>query len=374
MHLPVPNVARRDFIQDDAPERILVVVFLRGGCDGLTLVPPVADDAYQAARPLLAVRRKDVIDLDGYFGLNRELAPLMPHIESGELIIVHGAGSEDDTRSHFEAQDTMEHGGVDVGSGWLARYLRARGPSSAALSAVAIGTTRPESLRGAPAGAVMQSLRDFTLGESGPGFLDDLERLYASEQGGLGQAGRETIAAVRRLRAIRAQNDPPAAGAVYPTTNFGRGLREIARLIKADVGLVASTIDLEGWDTHFVQSQLIGGLMQQLAGGIDAFLRDLESERSRVDVIVMTEFGRRLRENSSFGTDHGAGSIALLIGAGATASASGPVMSGWTDLSPGSLDAVGDVPAAIDYRDLLGPVLTAHRPGLDLARVFPVRT
>jgi uncharacterized protein (DUF1501 family) len=178
---------------------------------------------------------------------------------------------------------------------------------------------------------------------------------------------------VRRLREIRVRNAPPAAGAVYPATNFGRGLREIARLIKADVGLVSSTIDLDGWDTHFVQSQLIGGLMRQLGQGIDAFLTDLESERSRVDVVVMTEFGRRLRENTSFGTDHGAGSIALLIGEAATSSTSGPVMSGWSDLSPASLDDVGDVPAAIDYRDLLGPILTAHRPGLDLRRVFPAR-
>jgi len=371
MHLPMTTTTRQDLMQDGPVARTLVVVFLRGGSDSLTLVPPVGDDAYYAARPLLAVKRSDAFDLDGYFALNPALEPLVKHYEAGRLGIVHGAGSEDDTRSHFEAQDTMEHGGEDAGSGWLGRYLRARAPSTSALSAVAIGTTRPESLRGAPGGAVIQSIRDFSLGDDDPQFVEHLARLYAADVSPLGQSGRSTLAAVRRLRDLRARNDPPANAATYPTSNFGRGLREIARLIRADVGLVASTIDLPGWDTHFVQARLIGSLMRDLAGGIDAFLTDLGDElRTRVDVIVMTEFGRRLRENSSFGTDHGAGSAMFHIGDDASLGPRG-IVSGWNDLSTGSLDSVGDVAATIDYRDVLAPILVRHCPGLDLRRVFP---
>ncbi len=372
-HQPSTGVTRHDFIDRSGAEaKVLVVVFLRGGADGLTLVPPVEDDAYRRARPFLAVDRDDTIDLDGYFALNAKLQPLMKHFEDGSLAIIHGAGSEDNTRSHFEAQDFMEHAGRDMGAGWLARYLRARGTAATALSAVAIGTTRPESLRGAPAGAVMQTLRDFSFGEEDPAIIDQIARLYAVEAGPLGQAAHDTIAAVRRLREIRSQNTAPANKAVYPDHEFGRGLREIARLIKADVGLVTSTIDLNGWDTHFIQKTVIGSLMTTLAAGIDAFLTDLGSLREQVTLVTMTEFGRRLRENSSFGTDHGAGSVMMVIGdeVGTNGLAAG-VRSGWPDLSDSNLDEVGDVPSAINYRDVLAPILTSHAPQLDMASVFP---
>jgi uncharacterized protein (DUF1501 family) len=148
-------------------------------------------------------------------------------------------------------------------------------------------------------------------------------------------------------------------------------LREIARLIKADLGLVATTIDLNGWDTHFVQSQVIGSLMTDLAGGIDALQLDLAEHRSNVTVVVMTEFGRRLAENTSFGTDHGAGSMMFLLGDNIAATIGSTVKSGWPDLSDKYLDSVGDVPAAINYRDILGPILSRHTPGIDLKSVFP---
>jgi uncharacterized protein (DUF1501 family) len=375
MHLPQPSITRRDFVErEPSGDHVLVVVFLRGGADGLTLVPPTGDDAYYRARPMLAVKRDDAIDLNGYFALNTHLRPLHKYFEAGELAIVHGAGTEDTTRSHFEAQDTMERGGNE-GSGWLARYLRARDSTPSALSAVSIGTTRPESLRGAPAGAVMQTLRDFAFGEEDPALVDQLARLYAIQVGPLGQAARDTIEAVRRLRAIRATEDQPAHGAVYPETGFGRGLREIARLVRADVGLVTTTIDLGGWDTHFVQSRIIDGLMGELASGIDAFLTDLGDDRRRVTIVAMTEFGRRVQENTSFGTDHGRGSVMMLLGAhDPLPGIAGTITSGWSDLSPDNLDEVGDVPAAINYRDVMAPILTAHRPGLDLRRVFPGHT
>jgi len=375
VHNPSRSITRHDFVDRSAPrqqDRVLVIVFLRGAADGLTLVAPTADDDYYRARPTLAVKKADALDLNGYFALNASLKPLMKHYQAGDLAIVHGAGSEDNSRSHFDAQDFMEHGG-NAGGGWLGRYLRARGPSASALSAVAIGTTQPESLRGAPAGAVMQTVRDFSFGDDDPTVIDQLAKLYAAEAGPLGQAARDTVEAVKRLREIRSRNDPPANGAQYPDSNFGRGLREIARLIKADVGLLTTTIDINGWDTHFVQQQLIPGLMSDLANGIDAFFTDLGSESRRVTLVTMTEFGRRLKENTSFGTDHGAGSVMFLLGDGINSSqfAGGTVRSGWPDLSQRNLDEVGDVPARINYRDVLAPILTRHSPGIDLGRVFP---
>lgn len=381
-HIPTPTFTRHDVIdasgrQSREGERVLVVIFLRGGADGLTLVPPVNDAGYHAARPSLRVKPADSIDLNGYFALNRSLQSLEKFYKNGELAIVHGTGSEDQSRSHFEAQDCMEHGGHDVvasGSGWLGRYLRARGDAgAAALSSVAIGTTRPESLRGAPSGAVMQSIRDFTFGDDDPALLEQLAKLYAAETGALGAAARSTIDAVKRLREIRSRNAAPANGAIYPDTQFGRGLREIAQLIKAEVGLLTTTIDLGGWDTHFVQQQLIPALMVDLSQGMNAFVTDLGPlHRQRVTLVTMTEFGRRLRENTSFGTDHGAGGVMLTLSPDSPGKfGGGTVRSGWSDLSAGNLDEVGDAPATIDYRDVLAPVLREHSRGIDLSRVFP---
>ncbi len=364
MALPI---VRHDYLEPDSvQDRVLVVVFLRGGADGLTLVPPVSDDAYHRARPTIGVSGSDAIRLDDRFSLNARLRPLMHWFDRGEMAIVHGAGTEDTTRSHFEAQDYMEHGG-DAGGGWLGRYLRARGGMPGALSAVAIGTTLPESMRGAPGGAVMQSIRDFALANEDPHLIDQLARLYARTTGPLGQSARDTLGAITRLRQVRAQNASPLHGALYPESTFGRGLRELARLIRADVGLVASTIDLHGWDTHFTQNVFIGSLMEELANGVHAFLTDLGSEANRIQIVVMTEFGRRVYENTSYGTDHGLGSVMFALGRGIQ----GGVMSGWDDLEVEHLLGPGDVPVRLNYRDVIAPILRAHSPSIDLNRVFP---
>src|SRR5436190_19142432 len=139
--------------------RTLVVVFLRGSADGLTLVAPVADDNYHKFRPRLAVTKKDAVPLDDNFGLHPNLRALEPAWKDGDLCIVHGAGGESDTRSHFEAQDLMEHGGPTAG-GWLGRFLRSRGPASGPLSAVALAPTLPELLSGAPAASAFESLAE----------------------------------------------------------------------------------------------------------------------------------------------------------------------------------------------------------------------
>lgn len=367
-------------------EHTLVVVFLRGGADGLTLVPPIGLDSYHRARPTLRVRPESALRIDERFGLHAELAPLERQLREGRLAIVHGAGSEDTTRSHFEAQDLMERGG-DLGGGWLARFLRARQGVSSALAAVAIGTAQPESLRGAPGAVVIRSVRDFTIGGGDPRLIERLARLYAAETGPLADAARHTLRALERLASLRRAGPQAGAGATYHATAFGRGLREIAALIKADLGLAAATIDMVGgglgWDTHFVQGPTIGGLMRELAEGLDAFWRDLESHRARTTVVVMTEFGRRLAENSSLGTDHGSGGVMFVLGEGLEALAGGAaggedqaivpggVHARWRDLDEGSLIGPGDVPVTTDYRTVLAPVLRRCDATVDLGVVFP---
>jgi uncharacterized protein (DUF1501 family) len=356
------------FVDGQSGSRVLVVVFLRGGADGLTLVPPIGDDAYHRARPTVRVKPESTIKLDGYFALHTDLKPLMEHFEAGRLSIVQGAGSTDTTRSHFEAQDLMEHGGT-VGGGWLGRFMRARGIATSPLETVAIGAVRPESMLGAPTCAVVRTLGEFALPADDPSFIRQLAAWYGAESSELSRAAIDTLKAAERLGEIAADDGGSSTSAAYPADEFGEGLRELAKLIKADVGLAAATIDLGGWDTHFVQSQIIGGPMRTLGEGLAAFMADLGEHRRRVDVVAMTEFGRRVAENTSFGTDHGAGSVMMVLSEGNPEG--GRVVSGWRDLSVDRLIGPGDVPVGIDYRDVLRPLLNRHSPGADVSRVFP---
>ena len=346
----------------------LIVVFLRGGADGLALVPPLEDDHYYKARPRIGITKKDAVPLDGFFGLHPNLGPLGTAFAEGDLAIIHGAGSEDQSRSHFYAQDFMEHGGIAAG-GWLGRFLRVRPvPTSGALACIAVGRALPECLLGAPAVTVMQSLEDFSLGARAPGLRPELERLYALEKGQLGIAARDTFDALQRLDAMRATPYQPERGALYGTDDFSTGLRQLARLIKANVGLEAASIDLDGWDSHFTQGPQIDSLTRKLAQGLGAFRQDLGTRMATTTVVVLTEFGRRVRENSAFGTDHGRGSAMFILGGGVKG---GRVIGPWKGLSDDLLEGPGDCPVVNNYRDVLAPVLRHHGAGDNLEKVFP---
>ena len=353
--------------------RTLVVVFLRGAADGLTLVAPLADDNYHNFRPRLAVKKNEAIALDGFFGLHANLAALEPAWKDGDLCIVHGAGGESDTRSHFEAQELMEHGGPTAG-GWLGRFLRARGPASGPLSAVALAPTLPELLSGAPAASAFESLAEFAISnpERKEGvpleFPRELRRLYELETDALRDAARNTFDALVRIEAIdrkaSAQN-----GATYDERDsFAQGLRQVAQLIRADVGLDAASVDLGGWDSHFTQKTLIEPLMLRLSKGLAAFRKDLGPRMATTTVIVMTEFGRRVAENSAFGTDHGRGSAMFVLGGGVKG---GRVIGPWPGLTPEMLESPGDLPVWNNYRNILAPVLTRHGAPADLSGIFP---
>ena len=357
------------FIHGDGDRRqTLVVVFLRGGADGLNMVAPLEDDGYYRARPRIAITKSKAVPLDGFYGLNPLLGDLQTAYKDGALGIVHAAGSEDDTRSHFEAQDLMEHGGI-VGGGWLGRFLRARtAGTSGPLSAVALGREVPECLRGAPAATVFSSLDDFTLGANHARLMTSLARLYQAQPNDLGAAGNSTLEAVRRIETLRTASYQPAHDAMYGDDEFSRGLLQIARLIKSRVGLEAASIDLTGWDSHFGQATVMDPLMTQLARGLGAFYRDMGREMDSTTLVVMPEFGRRVAENSAFGTDHGRGSIMFVMGGGIKG---GRVFGKWPGLTQDVLEGPGDLPVVTNYRNILAPILGRHGAGANLDKVFP---
>ena len=346
----------------------LVVVFLRGGADGLNLIAPLADPGYYKARPRIAIKSADAVPLNGFFGLNPILKALAPAYREGALAIVHAAGSEDATRSHFEAQDLMEHGGV-VAGGWLGRFLRFRpAATSSALSAIALGRALPECLRGAPAATVLRSLDDFSLGNNSTTLQQQLARLYAAQPDQLGGAGRDTLAALERIKKLRATEYRPEHGVEYSFDEFSQGMKQIARLIKAHVGLEAVSIDINGWDSHLNQSAIMDPQMTRLASGLSAFYRDLGTRMQTTTVVVMTEFGRRVSENSAFGTDHGRGSVMFVLGGGIKG---GRVLGPWPGLTNEVLEGPGDLPVLTNYRNVLAPVLQRHGAGEDLGKIFP---
>lgn len=342
-------------------DRLLVVVFLRGGADGLALVPPWADHRYHEARPTIGIvdpgSEGGALDLDGYFGLHPALAPLMRLWEGNELAVLHAVGSDDETRSHFEAQDRMERAS-ERADGWLARHLKTRpGDPPSSLSAVAFGPALPESLRGAPAAAI-ESLADYALEGEAP-FRSALAELWTGSSP-LERAGQAAIGALERVREIA--SDPVE----MPQTAFGSALGDVARLVRAGVGLEVAHIDLGNWDTHFVQSSLIDGLAGDLAGGLSAFRDALGTDWKRTTVVVMTEFGRRIYENTSLGTDHGRGGAAFVLGGSVNG---GQIFGDWPGLDPVGLEA-RDLPVATDFRSILSDaVLWAGNA--DLERVFP---
>jgi len=354
----------------------VVVVFLRGGADGLSLVVPTGDEAYYRLRPNLAVSRKSAVPLTDFFGLHPSLATLMPEYEAGRLAALQAVGSQDQTRSHFEAMDTMERGVADregPSTGWVARYLAATQPvDPSPVRALALGSTTPTALVGAQQALTLGSLDEFRLQapSSARTVLADLYGRGTDQAAVAGRATLEVLDAVERVdvRAYRAQN-----GAAYPDSELGAGLRQVACLVRADVGLEVACLDKGGWDTHFAQGTatvgLLPSLLSDLGASLAAFARDLGPEMGRVTVVVMSEFGRRLAENASLGTDHGHGGAMFLLGGGVRG---GTVHARWPGLDhpigPGDLDVT------TDYRDVLAEILSMRMGLARAGAIFPNHT
>ncbi|MBB5036115.1 DUF1501 domain-containing protein [Prosthecobacter dejongeii] len=371
-------------------DHTLIHIFLRGGADTLNLWVPYADDRYYRLRPALAIpapgKGSDAaLRLNDHYALHPALKPLEAAYQEGRLGAVQSVGVDNTSGSHFECQDQMEHGdsmhGIPAGGGWLGRYLRLRaGAKASPLSAVAIGTTLPESLRGAPAVSVLEHLEDISLkaaGKHAEEVVTALQSLYGADVSLLGERGLETLDLFRRLSALQQRTDGPDHGATYPSAPFGSGLREIARLVKARLGLQVACIDLGGWDTHFFQGNSSGTQAQQiklLAEGIAALETDLEEHRARYTIMVTTEFGRRVYENASLGTDHGRGFTLMALGDRVKG---GQVIGGWPIQADDDVNVntpgPGGLIAETDYRQVFAEVLRGSL-GLttqEATQVFP---
>jgi uncharacterized protein (DUF1501 family) len=368
---------------------ILVVIFLRGGADGLNLIVPYGDGDYHKARPTLRVpapkdKRKEAnlraLDLDGFFGLHPAMAPLKPFYDKGEMALIHACGSFDQSRSHFEASEVMERGQGSTpggqGGGWLARHLSTvQSQNDSPLRAVALSNVMPEALSGATGATALSSLDDFRLvlpnGEKNNARAQQILSSLYEGQDAIAHAGRETLAALESLRQLDPKNYKPAGGAQYPDSHFGRGLRQVACLIKGDVGLEAAWLDHQGpflWDTHVTQNNLLPAQAGDLAQGLAAFTRDLNKQLQNVTIIAMTEFGRRLAENSGLGTDHGRAGVMFLLGGNIKG---GKVYGRWPGLSEDDLEAPGDLRVTADYRDVLGEIVAKRLNNDKVEAIFP---
>jgi uncharacterized protein (DUF1501 family) len=349
-------------------------LFLRGGADGLSLVPPYGEDAYHRLRPTIRLAAPEdktasssarSLNLDGFFGLHPSLAPLQPLFSDGTLAIVHAVGSSDESLSHFEAMATMENGLPERASsnGWLARYLTAA-PSlnPSPLRGLAFGPGLPDSLRGATHAVALESLSDFRLAAPAAPMADALAALYgargAADPDPIHRAGRETLHVLNVLDRLDPNQYRPERGATYPESDLGAGFRQIACLIKARVGLEVACLDHRGpylWDTHVAQPSVFPAQAADLAQAIAAFASDMGRDGLKnVTVVAMTEFGRRVQENSGLGTDHGHGSVLFALGGSIRG---GRVYGKWPGLTPEQLTPPGDLRITTDYRQILCEII-----------------
>lgn len=363
-------------------EHRLVVIFLRGGADGLNLVAPYAEDDYFKARPSVAVPgpksgvNDRLTDLDGFFGLHPRLAALVPNYQEGEMAILHAVGSGDQTRSHFEAMASMERGLFSVNdadaSGWLGRFLN-ENPSGAGspLRAVAFSSVMPDALRGATQATAIPSLDAFRLQapKSLGGEADLFARLasaYEDASDEMARAGQETLKVLERIKNLKS-----AATGSYPNTDLAGGLRQVATLMKSGVGMQVAWLDMGGWDTHIAQGASTGlqaSLAKELGDGVAAFWKDLGSLRQSTTLVVMTEFGRRIEENSGLGTDHGRGSVMFVLGSNLKG---GKVHVKWPGIGKEQREGPGDLPVTTDYRQVLAEIAVKNLRSRRIERVFP---
>ena len=371
--------------------KILIAIFQRGAMDGLRAVIPYGEQEYYSLRSSIAIPRPGgaqggqpnqapAIDLDGFFALHPALASFKPSYDSGQLAIIHAAGSPDNTRSHFDAQDYMESATPGVKStsdGWLNRYLQANHDQKASpFRAVAMGANMPRAMQGKASAIAMNNINDFTIragsGEMGQAIQGGFEAMYEQTvNDALRGTGKETFEAVKLLKRVNPTQYQPTAGVVYPRGQFGDRLKQIAQLIKSDIGLEVAFTDIGGWDTHANQGSSQGQLairLTELSQGISALYADLKDRADDVVILTMTEFGRTAKENGNRGTDHGHASVMFALGGSVKG---GKVYGKWPGLKTEQLYEQRDLAITTDFRDVFAELAKHHLGASNLNTIFP---
>ncbi len=367
-------------------KKVLVTIFQRGAVDGLNMIVPYGESEYYKVRRSIAIKKPGeaggAIDLDGFFGLHPAMKPLEAFWKDKRLAIIQSAGSPDNTRSHFDAQDYMESGTPGIKStrdGWLNRVLQTTsGKEISPFRSVSITPQLPRSLYGKAPSVAMTNLADFSIkaGMYSTNLKGGFEGLYEQNaKDNLGETGKETFEAVNYLKEANPAQYQPDNGAVYPNSPLGRSLRQIAQLIKAGVGLEVAFAEMGGWDTHTNQSAganasqgQLANLLRDFAGAIAAFGTDLGKRMDDVVLLTMSEFGRTVRENGSRGTDHGHGNAMLVLGNSVNG---GKIYGDWKGLRNEQLHEGRDLAVTTDFRDVFAEAAVKHMRAKDLAKLFP---
>jgi uncharacterized protein (DUF1501 family) len=361
-------------------KKILIAIFQRGAVDGLNVVVPHSEQAYYTLRPSIAISRPDgtaqsAIDLDGRFGLHPSLHSLKPLWDKNMLAVVHAVGSPDPTRSHFDAQDYMESGAPgfkNVYDGWLNRAICPEERPSA-VRAVSLTPDLPLTLRGKNQALAIDSLADFEVKD--PRLAATFESMYGTTADQvLNGTGRETFEAIKLVQSIQKTPYEPANGANYPRNRLGQSMLQIARLIKADVGLEVAFTDVGGWDTHVNETGpqphtgQLANLLRDFGDTLGAFAQDLGDRMADVTVVSMSEFGRTAKENGDRGTDHGHANVMFVMGGEVKG---GRVYGEWPGMQREQLHEGRDLAVTTDFRTVLSELVTKQLGNRRLTTVFP---
>jgi uncharacterized protein (DUF1501 family) len=378
----------------DTTRDVIVSIFLRGGSDGLSMVVPYFDNNYYAGRPTIAIPRPDDltaanrgIALDDKFAFPQALAGLMPAYQAGQLLAIQATGSIDPSRSHFDAQRFMEVGkprDPQIVTGWLGRHLATAEPmrTNAPLRALGLSSGLQKTLVGAPKALPIPDPPNFAI-QGGANTRTEratwLRSDFTPSAEPVKSAALDALNTIDLLRLIDFVNYRPATGAVYDNNSFARGLRSTAALIKADIGVEAIQIDLSGWDTHSNQDPLgVGGAagsmfntMRTLGNAIGAFHADVIGSglAQNVTIVVMSEFGRNVRQNGSFGTDHGRGNCMFVLGRNITGGR--VLLNSWPGLAREQLENNQDLRVTLDHRDVLAEIVKNRLNNANTSIVFP---
>ncbi len=373
----VPTWLSRAVYAKDAPgqrKKILIAIFQRGAVDGLNVVVPHGEPAYYSSRPTIAIPRPDggdrgAIDLDGHFGLHPSLKALKPLWDRQQLAIVEAVGSPDPTRSHFDAQDYMESGTPGLKAtydGWLNRAMKPEQQPSP-LRAVSLSPDLPRTLRGKNEALVIDNLNDFQVKDAK--MAATFESMYGTTPDQvLNGTGRETFDAIKIVQSIQKSAYTPGNNASYPKGRLGQSLQQIARMIKADVGLEVAFTDVGGWDTHVNEAGQLANLLREFGDALAAFSQDMGDRMADITVVTMSEFGRTVKENGDRGTDHGHANVMFVLGGNVRG---GQVYGQWPGLEREQLYEGRDLNVTTDFRTVLSELVTKQMGNREIRSVFP---